>query len=449
MLNKIKDSLTNSDDIKSSIIKINNIDLLIVYSKDLANIEEFNKYYINTLRANIDNDLTNYFPTLINPIDYNIETFKKSILNGFILLIKTNIAYEFLLPKPNARSITNSIIDPVDLYSAQDGFIENMDINISLIRKHLKDENLMVEIITLPNKCHNRVAIINLNNHNQNNQIIKDKLNTIKEDNINSINSISKLFQKNHFVPVTLSTSSPQNVSLSITKGKTIILLDNSPVACIIPVNFLYFSTMKTDIDTPKYYSILSRSLVILFMFISVFLLGIYVAITNFHSSSLTIYALSNLKLTERGTTLPMLSEILIVLLLFDLYRYATSRSSNGYIQNIIIFLGGLFIGQNAIKSGLIGHLVLLITSISYLATYAFTNNLHMVTSLSIFRIIILIFSYLFGLFGFIVSSIFILYYLLSIKTFDTDFFLSLKPNKFRKNINYFIPKEESNEKNP
>ena len=448
MLNELKNTLTNSDDIKSSIIKIDNIDLLIVYSKDLANIEEFNKYYINTLRTNIDKDLTNYFPTLINQIKYDIETFKKSILNGFILLIKTNIAYEFLLPKANSRSITNSIIDPVDLYSAQDGFIENMDINISLIRKHLRDENLMVEIITLPNKCHNRIAIINLNNYNQNNQIIKDKLNSIKEDNINSINSISKLFQKNHFVPITLSTSSPQNVSLSISKGKTVILLDNSPVACIIPVNFLYFSTMKSDIDTPKYYSILSRLLVILFMFISVFLLGIYVAITNFHSSSLTIYALSNLKLTERGTTLPMLSEILIVLLLFDLYRYATSRSSNGYIQNIIIFLGGLFIGQNAIKSGLIGHLVLLITSICYLATYAFTNNLHMVTSLSIFRIIILIFSYLFGLFGFIVSSIFILYYLLNIKTFDTDFFLSLKPDKFRKNINYFLPKEESNEKN-
>lgn len=448
MLEKIKNQLSTSDDIKSSIIKINNLELLIIYSKDLANIEEFNKYYMKTVRENIKKDLTNFFPTLINHLSYEMDKFKKSILNGFILLITENKAYEFLLPKPNSRSITNSVIDPVDLYSSQDGFIENMDINISLIRKHLKDEDLLVEIITLHNKCQNRVAIISLKENNENNHLIKEKLNTLKDENVNSINSISKLFQGNHFVPTTLSTSSPQNVSLSITKGKTIILLDNSPVACVIPVNFLYFSTMKTDIDTPKYYSILSRCLVILFMFISVFLLGIYVAITNFHSSSLTIYALSNLKLTERGTTLPMLSEILIVLLLFDLYRYATSRSSNGYIQNIIIFLGGLFIGQNAIKSGLIGHLVLLITSICYLATYAFTNNLHMVTSLSIFRIIILIFSYILGLFGFIVSSTLILYYLLSIKTFNTEFFLSLKPKKFRRNLNYFIPKEENNEKN-
>ena len=115
---------------------------------------------------------------------------------------------------------------------------------------------------------------------------------------------------------------------------------------------------------------------------------------------------------------------------------------SNGYIQNIIIFLGGLFIGQNAINSGLIGHLVLLLTSICYLSTYAFTNNLHLVTSLSLFRIFILIFSYILGLYGFILSSIIIIVYLLKIKSFDEDFFFSIKSNKLKKQIKYFKPEE-------
>lgn len=52
--------------------------------------------------------------------------------------------------------------------------------------------------------------------------------------------------------------------------------------------------------------------------------------------------------------------EVLIVYLLFEFYRFATSRSTSNYIQNIIIILGGLFIGQNAIKSGTIGAIVLL-----------------------------------------------------------------------------------------
>ena len=365
------------------------------------------------------------------------------LLVGNIILITNSYAYCFFLPKNTSRAISSSLIDPVDLYSSQDGFIENIDINIALIRKHLKTDKINVEFVDLPTKCNNKVAIITLEGNRNYNEEIKNKLKTIDSINVNSINTISKVFQNNHLVPMTLSTSSPQNVSLSLTKGKTVILLNNSPVACIVPINLLYFSTMKNDVDTPKYYSIMSRLLVLLFLFISVFLLGLYVAVTNFHTSSLTIYALSNLKLTERGTTLPMLTEIIIVLVLFDLYRYATSRSSNGYIQNIIIFLGGLFIGQNAINSGLIGHLVLLLTSICYLSTYAFTNNLHLVTTLSLFRIFILIFSYFLGLYGFLISSIIIIVYLLKIKSLDEDFFFSIQKDKWKKQIKYIEPKEE------
>ena len=244
---------------------------------------------------------------------------------------------------------------------------------------------------------------------------------------------------------MTLSTSSVQNVSLSIMKGKTAILLDGSPVSSIVPVNLFLFSTMKTDVNTPIYYSFFSRLLVLLFLIISVFLLGFYVALINFHTSSLTIYSLSNLKLTEKGTTLPMFLEISIILMLFELYRYATSRSSSGYIQNIIIFLGGLFIGQNAIKSGLIGPLILLLTSICYLSTFAFTNNLHLITTISLSRIFVISFSYFLGLYGFLISAILIFTYLLSTKSFDKEYFfdgsISLK-NKVKE---YFTPAEGNN----
>lgn len=444
MLNDLKKQLMISDDIKLEIYTINYMEVLIGYSKDLADIEEFNKYYYSRIDFNTLKTLENQFPMIVSKIiNKNKNDLINLLLAGNIILITNSYAYCFFLPKNTSRAISNSLIDPVDLYSSQDGFIENIDINIALIRKHLKTDKINVEFVDLPTKCNNKVAIITLEGNKNYNEEIKNKLKTIDSININSINTISKVFQNNHLVPMTLSTSSPQNVSLSLTKGKTVILLNNSPVACIVPINLLYFSTMKNDVDTPKYYSIMSRLLVLLFLFISVFLLGLYVAVTNFHTSSLTIYALSNLKLTERGTTLPMLTEIIIVLVLFDLYRYATSRSSNGYIQNIIIFLGGLFIGQNAINSGLIGHLVLLLTSICYLSTYAFTNNLHLVTTLSLFRIFILIFSYFLGLYGFLISSIIIIVYLLKIKSLDEDFFFSIQEDKWKKQIKYIEPKEE------
>ena len=107
-----------------------------------------------------------------------------------------------------------------------------------------------------------------------------------------------------------------------------------------------------------------------------------------------------------------MFFEVLIVYLLFEFYRFATSRSTSNYIQNIIIILGGLFIGQNAIESGTIGAIVLFMTSISYIAVFAVTSNVYLITSINILRLFILIMSYAMGILGFLLSSIITIFYL-------------------------------------
>ena len=123
--------------------------------------------------------------------------------------------------------------------------------------------------------------------------------------------------------------------------------------------------------------------------------MGLFIAIINFHPGVLSLSFLANIKITERGTNWPMFYEVLIVYFLFEFYRFSTSRSTNNYIQNIIIILGGLFVGQNAIESGTIGATILFLTSISYLAVFAVTNNIYLITSINIFRFFMSNLSYL------------------------------------------------------
>ena len=141
-------------------------------------------------------------------------------------------------------------------------------------------------------------------------------------------------------------------------------------------------------------------------------MMGLFISLINYHSSIITISFLANIKITERGTSWSMFVEVLIVYFLFEFYRFATSRSTNNYIQNIIIILGGLFIGQNAIESGTIGGTILFLTSISYIAVFAITNNSYLITSINIFRFFILIMSYFLGIIGFIISSLIVVFYL-------------------------------------
>lgn len=447
-LNQLLKILENKQEIKVTSSFLEDNEILIIYSENISDIKEFNHFYFPHITSKNINHLKDKFPGIVKIMNEStLDEILKHIYNGEIFFYHKRFQYSFNLLINNTRAIEQSKIDPIDLFSSQDGLVENIETNIGLIRKYLKSDTLNIEYFNLPSESNYRIAILDMNDKKYN-QTIKEKLSCNYYKSINTINTINKVFQNNILFPMTLSTSSPQNVASSILKGKTAIILENSPVASIVPVNLFFFTTMKNDLNTPKFYSILTRSLLIVFLLTSVFLLGFYVSLVNFHTSTLTIYGLSNLKISERGTSLPLFLEIMIILVLFELYRFATSRSSNGFIQNVIIFLGGLFIGQNAIKSGLIGPLILLLTSICYLSTYAFTNNLHMVTSLSICRIIILSFSYIFGLYGFIISSTLIFIYLLNIKSFDTNYFFDIYHNSTRKALHFFAPKEPKNEEN-
>lgn len=448
MIQKLISILKNKNEIKFVTSYLKNDEILIIYSENISDIKEFNNFYFPFIDKDNLKELKYKFPgitTLQN--ESSIDEILKVIYNGEIFLYHKEFQYSFNLLINNTRAIEQSKIDPIDLFSSQDGLVEKIETNIGLVRKFLKSDDLNVEYFNLPAYCNYRIAILDMNNQKYN-QTIKEKLSQDKYKSFNTINTINKVFQNNILFPMTLSTSSPQNIASCILKGKTAIILENSPVASIVPVNLFFFTTMKNDLNTPKFYSIITRALLIIFLITSVFLLGFYISLINFHTSTLTIYSLSNLKISERGTSLPLFLEIVIILVLFELYRFATSRSSNGFIQNVIIFLGGLFIGQNAIKSGLIGPLILLLTSICYLSTYAFTNNLHMVTSLSICRIIILTFSYLFGLYGFIISATIIFIYLLNIKSFDSNYFFDIYHNSTRKALHFFIPQEPNVEEN-
>lgn len=442
MYQKIIKQIKTSDEIITKEFFIDKTKLLLIYSSNIGDIKEFNNYYLARITKDNIIALDNVFPGIVSKCDNNQSIFE-DIMKGYIILyINEAVAFKFNLPINNSRQTETSVLDPIDLFSSQDGFVESLDSNIALLRKHLINQDVTIEYYNLKTASSNKIAIISLKENITRNINIKKELDTITEKNVTSINTINKKFQKAHLVPMTLSTSSPQNVALSVIKGKTAIILDGSPVVSIVPVNLFVFSTMKTDVNTPIYYSLFSRFLVLMFLIISVFLLGFYVALINYHTSSLTIYSLSNLKLTEKGTTLPMFLEISIILMLFELYRYATSRSSSGYIQNIIIFLGGLFIGQNAIKSGLIGPLILLLTSVCYLSTFAFTNNLHLITTISLSRILVISFSYFLGLYGFLLAAVLIFTYLLSVKSFDHNYFFDVSIPIARKAKQYFTPKE-------
>lgn len=434
----------NSIDVKIAKIIIDNYELNCIYVNNLANTDEFNSHFTPIFNKNNINNLDNLFPGICKKIDItDFLTIEEQIFNGKILILSDNINYEFNIIKKPLRMPTSSNIDPINLLGANDDFIEDASVNLALIRKRLKTTDLIIEEITLGDKNKTTLYLTYLKEFNTYRDEIVNKLTNNNNKFPSSVESINKLFQGNSLMPMTINTGSPENFALALTQGRTGIIIDNSPIGIIVPVTLSSFANMKNDENSPFFFSIPLRFFLLIFLIFSIFGLGFALAIINYHPDSLTISIISNLKLSERGTNFTIFIEIICILILFEFYRYAASRSPLSYVQNIVIILGGLFIGQNAINSGLIGPLILLVTAASYLSSFAFTNNPHMVTAISNFRFFVLIFSHFLGMIGFFLSSFLVIAYLSSLSSFDIPYLYPFSPTSKKSIKEYFIPRSK------
>ena len=445
LLQEIKQKQEDLEIIKT---KQNKLNLTSYFFSSMFNLEEFNKFYLDKIDETNFTHLDTTFPGIFLRLSEFTKSHFSYVLNkgSLILNIDDEEFYLVNISKIPKRAPTPSELDPVNLLDGHDGFIENIHDNLALIRKRIKSENLIVEKYILGTTSKTDTILIYLEEFKDLPYIKKTKetLSSYNKESLTNINDLNKAFKGASLLPNVFNTSSPDYVVTSLTDGKAVILIDNSPVVSVLPTTLTMFTTIKNEANEPKYYTFFARAFTILFFFLSVFSIGLIIALTNFHPTLFSNLFMANIQITERGTTFPLFIESIIVLFLFEFFRLISSRSPNNYVQNIIIIFSGLFIGQNAISSGIVGESVLLLTSISYVSSFAITNNPHLVTSIDLFRLYNLILSYTFGLLGFSIGIITTLLYFGHQKSVGVSLFSPFSPFKLQGIKNFFFPQKES-----
>ncbi len=444
LLQEIKQKQEDLEIIKT---KQNKLNLTSYFFSSMFNLEEFNKFYLDKIDETNFTHLDTTFPGIFLRLSEFTKSHFSYVLNkgSLILNIDDEEFYLVNISKIPKRAPTPSELDPVNLLDGHDGFIENIHDNLALIRKRIKSENLIVEKYILGTTSKTDTILIYLEEFKDLPYIKKTKetLSSYNKESLTNINDLNKAFKGASLLPNVFNTSSPDYVVTSLTDGKAVILIDNSPVVSVLPTTLTMFTTIKNEANEPKYYTFFARAFTILFFFLSVFSIGLIIALTNFHPTLFSNLFMANIQITERGTTFPLFIESIIVLFLFEFFRLISSRSPNNYVQNIIIIFSGLFIGQNAISSGIVGESVLLLTSISYVSSFAITNNPHLVTSIDLFRLYNLILSYTFGLLGFSIGIITTLLYFGHQKSVGVSLFSPFSPLKLQGIKNFFFPQKE------
>ncbi|RKD24624.1 spore gernimation protein [Ammoniphilus oxalaticus] len=372
------------------------------------------------------------------------------------LLFSSNIA-----KKPNRNPEETSLEVPVK--GPRDNFIEDVSVNIALIRKRLPTNSLCVEKFELGKRSKTTVALLYFDDIASTETLasIKEKLERVDTDIVfsgeilmESMNINKKLFPRINY------TGRPDHAIQSLINGRFLFFVDGVAHGVITPVNFFLLLKTSEDNENPIIFSSLVRLMRVFGMSVGIMLPAFWLALTTFHQNQLPLQLLATVVVVNTGLPFPSTIEMLLMLLMFELFREAGLRLPSS-LGGTIGVVGGLIVGDAAIRAGITSPAMVVVIATSTIATFTLVNQ-SLVMSVSILRICFILLTSFFGLFGFFLSLYFTVLYLANIRIFGVPYIniaadlnwqtikkslLRLSANQYKKLPNMLNPKDKTRSK--
>jgi len=127
-------------------------------------------------------------------------------------------------------------------------------------------------------------------------------------------------------IPEVISTERPDKASKYLLQGRVVVILNGSPYALIMPATLVDFLSSPEDTNLKPYFANFLRVLRFLSAFITLFLPGLYVAVTSFHQEILPTELLFSILAARETVPFPVIFEIIIMEISFELIREAGLR---------------------------------------------------------------------------------------------------------------------------
>ncbi|MGG6310240.1 spore germination protein [Paenibacillus macerans] len=338
--------------------------------------------------------------------------------------------FSFDISNPPGRSPEEASTEAA-VKGARDGFTENLTTNIGLIRKRLRTQSLCVEEIVKGRRGETRIALFYIRDV-INPDILEEarrRLHGIDTDAIIGTSFVEAVVtgsRRKAIFPLTDYSGRPDYIADALLAGRFAVLVEGNPIATIAPVTLMNLLISPEDANTPFYIVSVQKVLRIFGLTIGLFLPGFYVALSSFNLEQIPLPLLATISNSRHGLPFPIPFETFIMLFLFEIFNEAGRRLPQS-IGKTITVVGGLIIGDAAIRAGITSPTIIVAVAIAIVSSSTLENQALSGTSAHL-RIVILLLSATFGMFGFLVSFISLALYLSSLESYGVPYLSPLSP---------------------
>ena len=428
----------------------------IVYIDGLVDTSSINNFVLRPLmlkkKVNDKNieiaDLSQYVDTCLLPQNSvkKVNEFK-DILSGInsgdcLLFIDTlNVAFNIDVKSYKQRSIETPQNESV-IRGPQEGFVENLRTNTSLLRRAINNENFIIENIPVGKISQTKCGVCYMQNIANGDLVseVKYRLNNLDVDSILSTGQLEQLIEDNDSfgMPQVITTERPDKCAKYLLQGRVIVLVNGNPYALIMPATIEDFLFSPEDTNLRPLFANFLRGIRIIAAIITLLLPGIYIAITSFHQEILPTELLFSILAARENVPFPIIFELLLMEFSFELIRESGLRVPS-LIGSTIGIVGALILGDAAVNAGIVSPILIIIVAITGIASFAipdFAFGFHV----RIFRFYFIALGFVAGFLGIGVGLFTYITALCSLKSFGVPYTTPLSPSLDSKGNGYFVP---------
>lgn len=401
------ETLVSSDKVSDFIIRsLDNITPFFVYHKIINNIDNF-KYKV----------LIKY-----NEIDFYLNS-------GFTILLigKHYIALE--TKKDITRSITSPNTENV-IRGPSDAFTENIEINIGLIKRRIKSNNLWIKNYNIGLYTKTNISLIYINTIVKEELInmIDDRLNKINIDGILSSGIIKNLIEKENksIFPIIMSTERPYMTCKYLLNGNAVILVDNDPFALILPISLNDFFFSEEDEYSGSINTSFSRIIRYICFIISLVTPALYIAMTTYNQEIIPTPLLLSIAGQRENVPFSAFIETILMIFSFDILRESDLKMPN-FANSSLSIVGALILGDAAVSAGIVSPIMIIVIAITSISSLAFSEP-ELINSLRWYRLIFMLGASFFGIYGIVLVGLYFLITIISTKSFTLPYLSPFAP---------------------
>ena len=386
-------------------------ELYIIYNETLTSSDSISDFIIRSLNKitiptyhNITNKISNFKYKEIN----TYEDLIYYLNSGFTIILYSKKKF---LALETRKNLTRSISTPITENTprgALDSFTENIEINIGLIKRRIKSNDLWIKNYRIGKYTDTSVALLYIKSIAKEELVNKvDKLiNNINIDGLVAAGMLRNLIEKENknAFPNAISAEKPYTATRYLLLGNIVLLVDNDPFAIILPLT-LNDNFISEEDDYNKSINV-SITRIIRYLTFAITLLtpAIYLALTTYNQEIIPTSLLISIAAQRENVPFPDFIECLFMTIAFEILRESDLKLPS-FASSAISIVGALILGEAAVNAGIVSPIMIIVVAITAISSLIFVepefNN-----ALRIKRLVFMLGASILGIYGVLLISI-------------------------------------------